>query len=121
MDVYEWESEGTGSCGEGEGMRGGCVSLLSGGSSKQPSWLIGASATGDDVFIDTRARLTAEAGDELYKIFDARVGGVESFAPPVCTGTGCQGVPAPPPAFATPSSVTYDGVGNFSPPRPVPR
>ena len=32
-----------------------------------------------------------------------------------CTGTGCQGVPPAPPIFATPSSVTFNGVGNFEP------
>ncbi len=119
LDVYEWEKEGTGSCGVGDGANGGCVYLLSGGSSGEPSYLLGASLNGNDVFVITRARLTAEAQDELFKVFDARVEGVIPLTPPQCTGTGCQGVPAAAPTFATPSSVTYNGIGNFSPPGPV--
>jgi hypothetical protein len=119
LDAYEWEREGTGSCGVGDGADGGCVYLLSGGTSSSPSYLLGASVSGSDVFVITRARLTAEAQDELFKVFDARVEGVKTLTPPQCTGTGCQGVPEPPPTFATPSSVTYDGVGNFSAPAPV--
>ena len=119
LDVYEWEKEGTGSCGVGDGANGGCVYLLSGGSSSEPSYLLGASVNGNDVFVITRARLTAEAQDELFKVFDARVEGVTPLTPPQCTGTGCQGVPAAAPTFATPSSVTYNGIGNFSPPAPV--
>jgi hypothetical protein len=118
LDVYEWEREGTGSCTRGEGADGGCIYLLSGGVGDRPSYLLGASANGAGVFIITSANLTAEAGDEVYKLFDARVEGVKLLAPPACTGTGCQGAPAPPPTFATPSSVTYAGVGNF--PAPVP-
>ena len=38
------------------------------------------------------------------------------MTPPVCTGTGCQGIPGAPPIFATPSSVTFEGVGNFAAP-----
>jgi hypothetical protein len=120
LDVYEWEREGTGTCGSGQGVDGGCISLLSGGTSSDSSYLLGASTNGDDVFIITRDNLTSDAGDELYKVFDARVGGVVPVVPPACTGTGCQGVPAPPPTFATPSSVTYEGVGNFPPPSPAP-
>ncbi len=116
MDVYEWEREGSGSCNQGDGADGGCIYLLSGGTSNEPSWLLGASANGSDVFVITRADLTADAQDELYKLFDARVEGYSPVIPPACTGTGCQGVPASPPIFATPSSVTYNGVGNFLPP-----
>ena len=111
-DVYEWERDGTGSCAEARG----CVYLLSGGTSKSSSWLLGASASGDDAFIITRAQLTPEDQDEMYNVFDARVGGVQPVSPPACTGTGCQGIPATPPTFATPPSVTFSGVGNFSPP-----
>jgi hypothetical protein len=42
------------------------------------------------------------------------------FPPPAqvsaCSGSACQGVPPAPPIFATPPSVTYNGVGNFAPP-----
>jgi hypothetical protein len=119
QNVYEWEREGEGSCRESVGSSGGCIYLLSGGTSGTASWLIGSDASGDNVFIVTRAQLTPEDGNHSYNLFDARVGGVEPVAPPACTGTGCQGVPSPPPTFATPPSVTFDGVGNFPPPSPV--
>jgi hypothetical protein len=115
IDVYEWEREGSGSCGDGEGADGGCIYLLSGGASNEPSWLLGASASGSDVFMISRGNFTAEQDDELYKVFDAKVEGYAPVPPPPCTGTGCQGIPAAPPTFATPSSVTFAGIGNFSP------
>ncbi len=116
QDVYEWEREGEGSCTQPNG----CVYLLSGGVSESASWLEGMSANGSDVFIDTRAKLRPEDQNENFDLYDARVDGVEPVLPPSCTGTGCQGLPAPPPTFATPPSVTFEGVGNFPPPGPMP-
>ena len=116
QDVYEWEREGSGTCTTGSGVNGGCVFLLSGGSSEYSSWLIGSSESGDDVFLVTRAQLVPEDQNEAFDLYDARVGGVKLVTPPQCTGTGCQGVPSPPPTFATPPSVTFDGVGNFAAP-----
>jgi hypothetical protein len=120
VDVYEWEREGTGSCEPGDGENGGCVYLLSRGTSEAGSWLVGASANGSDVFMVTRAQLVAADGNDADDLYDARVEGVEPVAPPACTGTGCQGVPAPPPPFATPASVTFEGPGNFAPAPPAP-
>jgi hypothetical protein len=111
LDVYEWERDGAGSCQESKG----CVYLLSGGQSGSASWLIGASASGDDVFVISRAPLVPGDPYDSYAVYDARVGGVQPPALPACTGTGCQGVPTAPPIFATPASVTFDGVGNFPP------
>ena len=119
QDVYEWEREGSGTCTDGTGVNGGCVFLLSGGTSKADSWLIGAGETGDDVFLATRAQLVPEDQNDAFDLYDVRVDGVKPVSPPQCTGTGCQGVPAPPPTFATPSSVTFNGVGNFPPPDTV--
>jgi hypothetical protein len=105
--VYEWERDGAGSCESA----GGCVSLLSDGS--HPAVFLDASANGGDAFLLTRAHLLAgERGDDAV-IYDAHVG--LSLSKPVCTGTGCQGVPPAPPVFATPSSVTFTGGGNFPP------
>ncbi len=112
QDVYEWERDGTGSCRA----ESGCDYLLSGGTNHAASWLLGASASGDDVFVISRAQLTAQDQNEDYNLFDARVGGVRPVSPPVCSGTGCQGVPGAPPVFATPSSETFNGVGNYPPP-----
>ena len=105
--------------------------LLSGGDSEASSWFIGASESGNDAFIVTRAQLAPEDENDAFDVYDARVGGSRPVSPPACTGTGCQGIPAPPPTFATPPSATFNGVGNFPPtaeavkpaakPKPKPR
>ena len=118
QDVYEWEREGSGSCTSATAVNGGCVYLLSGGTSLD-SWFIGASASGDDAFVVTRTQLVPEDQNDAFDLYDARVGGTIPPSPPACTGTGCQGVPAPAPTFATPPSVTFTGVGNFPPPVPA--
>jgi hypothetical protein len=110
-DVYEWERDGSGGCTDGSG----CIYLLSDGTSSEGSYLIGASTSGNDVFITTRAKLVPEDENETTDVYDVRAGAVQPPVPPRCTGSGCQGVPATPPIFATPPSVTYDGVGNFEP------
>ncbi len=112
QDVYEWERQGAGGCV----LEGGCLSVLSGGTSSSASWLVGASAAGRDAFVITRAKLTPEDGNEAFNLFDARVDGLQPPVPPACTGTGCQGIPAAVPVFATPASVTFAGLGNFPPP-----
>lgn len=109
LDVYEWEAQGEGSCREARG----CVYLLSGGQSTDNSYLIDASANGDDVFFVSRAQLVkADHGDNDV-LYDARVGGTQPNAEVECSGTGCQGTPPAPPIFATPASATFDGTGNF--------
>ncbi len=116
VNVYEWERDGAGSCRHANG----CISLLSNGSSTTPSYLVDASASGDDVFLMTRSQLLSTDRNEYNDIYDARVGVVAPTSPPQCTGTGCQGIAAAPPVFATPASATFAGVGNFPPPpKPV--
>jgi hypothetical protein len=121
QDVYEWEREGTSGCSSQVPARldGGCVSLLSGGSGTDWSWLVDASGNGDDVFFITRSQLVARDGNEKMDLYDARVNGGFAEVEQSCTGSGCQGVPPAPPIFATPSSVTFSGVGNFEPPSKV--
>jgi hypothetical protein len=115
-DVYEWEREGTPSCPRESSERkdGGCVFLLGSGDGSG-SLFVDASANGDDVFFATRAKLVPGDDNESMKLYDARVDG--GFPEPslACTGTGCQGVPPGPPQFATPSSATFGGTGNFAP------
>jgi hypothetical protein len=116
LDVYEWERSGTGSCRR----QGGCLYVLSGGTSSDNSYLADASESGDDVFFVTRAQLVSTDSLETYKLYDARVGAVQPPAESQCAGFGCQGVSSAPPIFATPASVTFNGVGNFPPPPPPP-
>lgn len=108
-NVYEWERQGTGSCERSAG----CTYVLSGGGSPDVSYLVDASADGNDVFFTSREGLTPHAGSETVKLYDARVEGGFPENSTACTGTGCQGVPPAQPIFATPSSVTFNGVGNF--------
>jgi hypothetical protein len=110
-DVYEWESVGTGSCREGPG----CLYLISSGTSTADSLLAAVSPTGDDVFFATRAQLVAQDENQNFNLFDARVGAITPPVLPICSGTGCQGVPPAPPIFATPASATFAGVGDFEP------
>jgi hypothetical protein len=112
-DVYEWERDGSGSCGE----PAGCVYLLSGGTSGDESIFVDASANGDDVFFTSRGQLVPSDHDESIDLYDARVGGgFASVSAPMCSGADCQGVPPAPSVFATPSSATFSGGGNLAPP-----
>jgi hypothetical protein len=115
INVYEWERDGSGECH----LVTGCIYLLSGGKSDDNSYLLDASANGNDVFISTRAQLVPEDQNEDFDLYDVRVDGVVPVSPTVCTGTGCQGVPQTPPIFATPSTATFEGLGNFPPPSPL--
>jgi hypothetical protein len=111
-DVYEWEKDGSGSCVQPSG----CLFLISTGKGAEGSYFGDASANGNDAFFFTHQPLLAQDEDELQDVYDARVdGGVVHVAPPACSGTGCQGVPPGAPIFATPASVTFNGVGNFTP------
>ena len=115
LDVYEWERDGSGSCQQTQG----CIFLLSSGSDPENSYLLDASANGNDVFIITRAQLVAQDRNDLDDVYDVRVDGVRPGVAPACSGTGCQGVPPAPPIFATPASVTFEGIGNFTAPPPA--
>jgi hypothetical protein len=105
VHVYEWH-EGT-------------ISLISSASDPGNAFFLGSSPDGSDVFFGTHAQLVPQDTDSSGDLYDARIdGGFVGQAPPVCTGTGCQGVPAPAPLFATPASVTFNGPGNLAPPPP---
>jgi hypothetical protein len=119
QDVYEWEREGTESCPTASSRFGGCVFLLSGGDSSDSSFLVDASADGGNVFFTHRGELSGVGVPGKVSLFDARAGGGFPESATACTGTGCQGVPPAPPSFATPSSATFSGVGNFPPAAPA--
>ncbi len=69
-DVYEYEPAGAGGC---ESSSGGCVSLISSGSSPQESAFLEATPSGDDVFFLTSAQLSPQETDSGFHIYDARV------------------------------------------------
>jgi hypothetical protein len=118
-DVYEWEQEGASGCPVATSLFGGCVYLLSGGSSDDASYFVDADATGENVFFTHRGQLgdVTGAGGKT-ELYDARVGGGFSQTSLACTGTGCQGVPPAPPIFAEPASATFAGGGNYLPSSP---
>jgi hypothetical protein len=116
-DVYEWEPEGVGSCKKA----GGCLSLISSGTSGSESFFLDASVSGDDVFFLTSDQLVAQDYDHSPDVYDAHVcsTSVPCFAvPPVpvpaCTSSdACKPGPTPQPTiFGAPASATFAGAGN---------
>jgi hypothetical protein len=122
-DVYEYEplqSEGqpasnncTLSSPTYSSQSGGCVDLVSSGSSPEESVFLDASESGDDVFFLTGAQLVPGDVDTALDIYDARVGGAvsEQVKPPACEGDACQN-PVSAPDDPTPGSLTFQGPGN---------
>ncbi|MCL2769217.1 MAG: hypothetical protein FWD42_03810 [Solirubrobacterales bacterium] len=124
QDVYEFEPAGLGSCTAASPSfgtsSGGCVSLISSGSSPTESSFVDASESGNDVFFLTDEKLVPEDADTAVDLYDARV--CTSAAPcpgppvdtPECTTTdACRAAPAAQPAiFGAPSSATFAGAGN---------
>ena len=96
-DVYEWEAPGTGTCGQGTAVNGGCVSPISSGRDGEASEFIDASAEGTDAFFLTAASLVpSDPGS--YDLYDAREGGGFPVPPtPIpCEGDACQPLPSEP-------------------------
>ena len=79
-DPYQYEPSGVGGCTASSETYvpnvQGCVSLLSNGKEPKESIFIDASASGDDVFFMSTAKLTASDTDTAYDIFDASVCGI---------------------------------------------
>lgn len=130
-DVYEFEPEGAGSCTSESttfnAKSDGCLSLISSGTSPEPSGFLDASVSGNDVFFLTSAQLTAQDRDDLGDVYDAHVCTSASPcvtqpapAPPCNSGDACKGTPAPQPSiFGEPASATFSGAGNLTPPPAV--
>ncbi len=126
-DVYEYEPEGVGSCvSSGTTFvpsSGGCVNLVSAGTSPAFSEFFDVSETGGDVFFMTQSRLALQDYDTAYDVYDAHecTSAVpclpESVQPPPCQNeSSCRAAPTPQPAlYGEPSSATFSGVGNVTP------
>jgi hypothetical protein len=132
LDVYEFEPAGVGSCTSASATfnagSGACVGLISSGVASGPSVFLDASGTGADAFFTTRERLVGRDVDTAVDIYDAHVCSgsgdcpSEAEVPPACTtADACRAAPAPQPSiFGAPSSATFSGLGNASPPSPPP-
>jgi hypothetical protein len=135
MDAYQYEPAGVGGCTSVSATfsvrAGGCVDLISSGTSNEESAFFEASENGDDVFFLTSARLTGEDYDNAVDVYDAHVCSVAlpchaaPVSPPPCTsGDSCKAAPALQPAiFGAPASATFSGAGNVPPAvsKPAPR
>jgi hypothetical protein len=121
QDVYEWEANGAGSC-HSENQNGGCLYLISSGKESDPSFLIGTSASGRDVFIFTRSQLVGQDQDNLRDVYDVRVeGGLAAQNPPPpnpCAGEACKEGTQPPPGAQAAGSQQFNGPGDPPPKRP---
>jgi hypothetical protein len=125
-DVYEFEPANVGGCAASSvtfnAQTGGCVGLISGGSSPEVSAFMEASANGDDVYFLSASHLSSEDFDTALDMYDAHVcsAAVPCHTPPVSpppctTGDGCKAAPSPQPTvFGAPPSATFSGVGNVS-------
>jgi len=118
-NVYEYESDGEGSCRS----QPGCVALISSGTSPRESAFLDASETGSDVFFLTAAPLLAQDSDSTLDIYDARVCGTTETQPclpakppppPACSGEECRPAFVPEESLAMPASSSFSGPGNTS-------
>jgi hypothetical protein len=78
-DVYEYEPPGVGGCTESAPTfsvrSGGCVSLMSSGTSLHETAFLDASASGNDVFFTTTAPLALRGEEAGFNVYDASVCG----------------------------------------------
>jgi hypothetical protein len=107
LDVYEWHE--------------GSISLISSGQDSLPSFFLGASPNGANVFFGTHARLVPADTGSGGNLYDARVCTVSEpcIAPAparegLCEGDACSH-PASAPSDATPASATFSGQGDLTP------
>jgi WD40-like Beta Propeller Repeat len=130
-NVYEYEPEGIESCERSDitfsEKSGGCVGLISAGTSGEESAFLDASTNGDDVFFLTTSKLVSQDSDSAFDVYDAHVCGASApcseapVAPPACTtADACKPAPAAQPAiFGPPPSGTFSGAGNVVGSTPV--
>jgi hypothetical protein len=95
----------------------GSVSLLSDGQDTAAIDYVGMSATGSDIFFQSRTQLVGQDTDSLGDIYDARVDGgfPAPSAEPTCSSEACQGAATPLPTFEAPGTASFGGDGNLTP------
>jgi hypothetical protein len=130
-DVYEFEPVGVGNCSEATRTNsfeyvpsaGGCVGLISSGTSSEESAFLDASENGNDVFFLTAAKLAPQDYDTSDDVYDAHECTTESPcipnpagpSPECTTVDACRAAPTPEPSiYGPPSSATFNGQGNVT-------
>jgi DNA-binding beta-propeller fold protein YncE len=123
--VYEYEPKGVGGCTS----QGGCIGLLSSPKAgeketEHESTFLDASASGNDVFFLSAAKLVPQDVDTSYDVYDARLCEASSPCltpppppPPACDEAPenpCKAPPTTAPAFAAPGTITASGPGNVA-------
>jgi hypothetical protein len=112
-DVYEWRAAGVDGCERVVG----CVALITDGRGGYLNLLLGSADEGREVLIYTRSKLLPQDVDSAGDVYAVRVDG--GFPPPPPRPTECEGdacsTPPAAPNDATPSSLTFNGVGNVVP------
>jgi hypothetical protein len=108
-DAYEW--------------RQGELSLISSGKSEFSSYFLDADASGDNVYVGSRDRLAPQDVDNLFDVYDARIGGGIPLppAPPGCGAEPCRGPASGQGSATDPGSSTFVGPGNSESKPPPPR
>jgi hypothetical protein len=90
VNVYEWLPPGLEGCANPSG----CVSILDTNAGRFPTYFVGASEDGKDVYVSTPAQLAPEDTDGSRDLYDVRVGGGRLFVPPTArceaNGVECQ-------------------------------
>jgi hypothetical protein len=127
VEVYEYEPAGVGSCESSSSTfseaSGGCVGLISSGTSSGGSTFLDASENGDNVFFLTGQRLVSQDYDKAVDVYDAHVCSAAApcltapVAPPACTtADSCRAAPSTQPAiFGASGSAMFSGAGNIAP------
>ncbi|MEA2215935.1 MAG: hypothetical protein QOK19_1496, partial [Solirubrobacteraceae bacterium] len=117
--VYQYEPYHIGDCSS----EGGCLGLLSSGTSDHESAFIDASEGGNEAFFVTAAKLLPQDLDSNFDVYDAHVCEPSSpcSAPPApplppCQETPelpCKGAAPPAPSYSAPASASISVAGNI--------
>jgi hypothetical protein len=126
-DVYEYEPAGVGTCaGSSERFNatsGGCVGLISSGTSGEESALLDASTNGGDVFFLTAAKLVPQDVDDEFDVYDAHectaqapcIPSPPAQAPPCVTAEACRPASGSQLQLGVPPTQGLTGQGNLQP------
>ncbi len=124
-DVYEFEpAEGAGRCTAASPTyserAGGCLGLISSGSSSEEAVFLDAGENGGEAFLLTSSQLVATDTDGEYDVYDAREctaaapcsSASTERAPECAVESTCKPAPRPAPAVEPSASATFSGPGN---------